>query len=86
MQGSCGLGRLRPYYRFDRVDVAEGDPLLPPKDLSKHTLGLRFDPVFWLGLKGEYALSRFHGGEDVSSGQSAVSSRRLRGPSPRTTA
>jgi hypothetical protein len=68
LQGSYGAGRFRPYYRFDRVDVADGDPFLSPKDVSKHTLGLRFDPVFWLGLKGEYALSRFHGGDDVSSG------------------
>jgi hypothetical protein len=67
VQGSYAFGRFRPYYRFDRVDVAEGDPFLPPKDLSKHTLGLRFDPIFWLGLKAEYTLTQFNEGDDVGS-------------------
>jgi hypothetical protein len=68
-QGSWKLGRWRPYYRFDKVDVADGDPFLAPKDLSRHTVGLRFDPMPWVGLKGEYWLTRFRSIEDVHSGR-----------------
>jgi hypothetical protein len=53
-QGSWKLGPWRPYYRFDKVDIADGDPFLAPKDLARHTAGLRFDPMPWVGLKGEY--------------------------------
>jgi len=66
-QASWRVGQWRPYYRFDREDVADGDPFLPPNDLSRHTLGLRFDPMAWVGLKAEYHLTRHPGEEDVSS-------------------
>lgn len=66
-QGSYKVGRWRPYYRFDKVDVADGDPFLTPKDLSRHTAGLRFDPMPWVGLKGEYHLTRHPGEDDVHS-------------------
>jgi len=67
-QASRAFGRLRPYYRFDKVDVAVGDPFLPPTDLSRHTVGVRFDPMPWVGLKGEYHLTREED-RDVSSGR-----------------
>jgi hypothetical protein len=70
-QASVRHGRCRPYYRFDRVDVAEGDPFLPPRDLSLHTLGLRVDPTAWLALKGEYHLFREQG-EDTSAARFQV--------------
>lgn len=70
-QASWKLGHWRPYYRFDQVDVAYGDPFLDPfvnpKDLSRHTLGLRFDPMPWVGLKAEYHLTRPRGEVDVHS-------------------
>jgi hypothetical protein len=66
-QGSYKVGRWRPYYRFDKADVADGDPFLTPKDLSRHTVGLRFDPMPWVGLKGEYHLTRHPGEDDLHS-------------------
>jgi hypothetical protein len=68
-QGSWKVGRWRPYYRFDKVEVADGDPFLPPTNLSRHTAGLRFDPMPWVGLKSEYHLTRRPGGDDVHSGR-----------------
>jgi hypothetical protein len=66
-QGSRKIGHWRPYYRFDKVDVADGDPFLSPKDLSRHTVGLRFDPMPWVGLKGEYHLTRLRGEDQAHS-------------------
>jgi hypothetical protein len=63
-QASIKRGRCRPYYRFDLVDVADGDPYLPAKDVRIHTVGLRVDASNWIALKGEYHLLREHG-EDI---------------------
>jgi hypothetical protein len=60
-QASLKRGRCRPYYRYDRVDVADDDPYLPHKDLAIHTLGFRVDASAWVALKGEYHLLREHG-------------------------
>jgi hypothetical protein len=62
-------GRWMPYYRFDRVEVAEGDPFLPALDVSMHTVGLRWDAMSWAALKGEYHREHPAGGEDVHSGR-----------------
>jgi hypothetical protein len=59
-QASWKRGRCRPYYRFDLVDVADGDPYLPAKDLKIHTAGLRVDVSTWIALKAEYHLLREH--------------------------
>ena len=53
-QGGVKLGHWTPYYRFDRVDVAEGDPFLSPLDVTVHTVGLRVDVQAWAALKAEY--------------------------------
>jgi hypothetical protein len=70
-QASVRYRRCRPYYRFDLVDVADGDPYLPAKDLKIHTLGVRVDPTAWLALKGEYHLFREHG-EDTNAARFQV--------------
>jgi hypothetical protein len=59
-QASWKHGRCRPYYRFDLVDVADGDTYLPAKDLRIHTAGLRVDASAWVALKAEYHLLRRH--------------------------
>jgi len=48
--------KFRPYYRFDYLDVAEGDPFYGPLivDVTRHTLGLRWDFIAWAALKLEY--------------------------------
>jgi hypothetical protein len=66
-QAALKRGRWTPYYRFDRVDVAESDPFLQPLDLSLHTLGLRFDAISWAALKAEYHNERPAGAEVVHS-------------------
>jgi hypothetical protein len=71
VQASVKHGRCRPYYRFDRVDVANGDPYLAAKDLTIHTVGLRVDASAWLALKGEYHLFREHG-EDTNAARFQV--------------
>jgi len=64
-QGSVKRGRFTPYYRFDWVKVAEGDPFLSPKNLGLHTVGLRVDAGSWVALKAEYRLARPAGEPDV---------------------
>jgi hypothetical protein len=68
-QGGFKRGRWTPYYRFDRVEVAEGDPFLAPLDISVHTVGLRWEAMTWVALKGEYHLEQPTGGEDIHSGR-----------------
>ena len=50
------LGAFKPYYRFDRLDVAEGDPYYGPQvvDETRNTLGLRWDFIDRAALKFEY--------------------------------
>ena len=49
--------RLTPFYRYDRVDFGDGDPYFEHLGniLSKHTGGLRFDPMSWAAVKLEYS-------------------------------
>jgi len=71
VQGGLKRGRWTPYYRFDRVDVAEGDPFLSPLDVTVHTVGLRLDAQAWAALKGEYHFRREQGA-DVHSARLQV--------------
>ena len=50
------LKRFKPYYRFDILDVGEGDPFYGPLivDVTRHTAGLRWDFITWAALKFEY--------------------------------
>jgi hypothetical protein len=56
VQASYRLGAFRPYYRFDRLDAAKGDPFYGPfvLDVIRHTLGLRWDFIARAALKFEY--------------------------------
>lgn len=54
------LDKVTPYYRFDFLDVANGDPFFTaPRniDRTKHTWGLRWDPVSWNAIKFEYSFT-----------------------------
>jgi hypothetical protein len=63
LQGALRFGRFKPYYRYDYLDVGEGDPFYGASGtLERHTLGLRYDPWSWAALKAEL----FH--EDPASG------------------
>jgi hypothetical protein len=59
-QAAFAFGRFKPYYRYDRVVRDEQDPYYEPvtQDLSKSTLGLRFDALGRLALKLELARTR----------------------------
>jgi hypothetical protein len=50
------FGRFTPYYRYDRLNVGEGDPYYGPLivDVTRHTVGLRWDLIDWAALKFEY--------------------------------
>jgi hypothetical protein len=60
-------GRWTPYYRFDQVEVAAGDPFLEPLDVSMHSAGLRMDLMSWAALKAEYHHQRPAGARAVHS-------------------
>ncbi len=47
---------FKPYYRFDYLDLGEGDPYYGPLlvDVRRHTLGVRWDFITWAALKFEY--------------------------------
>jgi hypothetical protein len=55
VQGSRRIGRFTPYYRFEGLDRAPGDPYYPSSDdLRRHVAGLRVDPWPWAALKFEF--------------------------------
>jgi hypothetical protein len=55
LQASRAFGKLRPYYRFDRLDIDPASPLIGTFGSSTtHVLGLRIDPGAWVGLKAQY--------------------------------
>lgn len=60
IQGGYKTERWTPYYRFDFINLAEGDPYFTPlqTDIRKHTLGVRWDLLTWNALKLEYARAR----------------------------
>lgn len=56
IQASYQLGAFRPYYRYDLLNAAEGDPFYGPQvvDVTLNTLGLRWDFINRAALKFEY--------------------------------
>src|SRR5205823_6261737 len=70
-QAAYQFPRLKPYYRYDFINYAEGDPFYAPApigiDVKKHTLGLRYDPILWLGFKFEYSNTRLKGSDRCNS-------------------
>jgi hypothetical protein len=60
IQGGYKIDKWTPYYRFDFINLAEGDPFFIPlqTDLSKQTMGVRWDILTWNALKFEYGVTR----------------------------
>ena len=59
LQASHAVGKLRPYYRYDRLDIKPGSPLVGTFGSSQaHLLGLRIDPAEWVALKAQYERRR----------------------------
>jgi hypothetical protein len=57
-QASKAFGKLRPYYRYDRLDIDPGAPLIGTiGSQTGHSVGLRVDPGAWVGLKAQYERS-----------------------------
>lgn len=55
LQLSRAWGRLRPYYRYDRLEIDPGTPLIGPVgSYTSHIVGLRFEVGDWAGLKAQY--------------------------------
>jgi len=55
VQASKAWGKLRPYYRFDRLAINPATPFIGAIGSYKaHIVGLRIDPVKWVGLKAQY--------------------------------
>lgn len=56
VQASYQLDAFRPYYRYDLLNAAEGDPFYGPQvvDVTLNTLGLRWDFINRAALKFEY--------------------------------
>jgi len=62
------FGRLKPYYRYDYLDVDEGDPFYSRRGTTeKHIVGLRYDPWSWAGLKLELTHEDPPGGESFGA-------------------
>jgi hypothetical protein len=57
-QASKAWGKVRPYYRFDRLAIDPRTPLIGSVgSFTGHTLGVRVDPSEWVGLKAQYERS-----------------------------
>ena len=55
LQASRGFGKLRPYYRYDRLEIPTNTPFIGSFGSSEfHILGLRIDPADWVGIKTQY--------------------------------
>lgn len=69
LQAAYTLGRFKPYYRFDSLDVADADPFYAPEtdDVRKHTAGVRINPTTWAAFKLELGHTRPDPGESFSS-------------------
>jgi len=55
VQASRAFGKVRPYYRYDRLDINPQTPFIGSFGSSRaHLLGVRLDPADWIGLKAQY--------------------------------
>lgn len=67
-QASRAWGKVRPYYRFDRLTIDPATPLIG--DLGSYTaniVGVRIDPAEWVGLKTQYERSNEKGWNGVNA-------------------
>jgi len=60
VQASYQAGALKPYLRFDRLEVANDDPYYGAGvlDTTRYTAGMRWDFINWAALKFEYQYVR----------------------------
>lgn len=69
LQASRAFGKIRPYYRYDRLDINPRTPLIGSFGSSTvHLAGVRLDPADWIGLKAQYERLR----NDHVTGSNAV--------------
>ena len=55
LQASRAWGKWRPYYRFDRLGMDTATPFVAPVgSYRSNIVGLRVDPMQWVGLKTQY--------------------------------
>jgi len=67
-QASRAFGKLRPYYRYDRLAISTDTPLIGSTGSSQaHLLGVRVDPAEWVGLKAQYERRREQGVEPFNA-------------------
>jgi hypothetical protein len=63
LQASRAFGKIRPYYRYDRLDINPLTPFIGEYGSSiKHVGGVRFDPAAWVGIKSQYEWLSENGG------------------------
>lgn len=59
-QIAYSIGKFKPYYRYDRMDIESGDPFFTIgvestiEDKDQHTVGIRWDVDTYVALKLEY--------------------------------
>jgi hypothetical protein len=54
-QVSKAWGKVRPYYRYDRLAVSATTPFIGDRGAYQaNIVGLRLDPAVWIGLKAQY--------------------------------
>lgn len=55
VQASQAWGKVRPYYRYDRLSIDPATPFIGQiGSYSANIIGLRVDPGQWVGLKAQY--------------------------------
>ena len=71
IQAEYAIDRLTPYSRFDYVNFGNADPLYSPNvvDVSRYTIGLRWDFLPWNALKVEYS---YADNKDALDNQTAI--------------
>jgi len=63
VQASRAFGKVRPYYRYDRLDINPDTPFIGDFGSSiKHVVGVRLDPIPWVGIKSQYERLYENGG------------------------
>jgi len=63
VQASRAFGKLRPYYRYDRLDIPANTPFIGSFGSSEFNIfGVRLDPADWVGLKTQYERRHENGG------------------------
>jgi len=55
VQASHAWGRIRPYYRYDRLNIVPGTPLIGfAEPYEANIFGMRLDTPHWTAIKVQY--------------------------------